>query len=81
MQSPTISGSGPRIVPKPGVIADYCTSQGITRNALARRMDMHGVTLWKIDNGHAEPSPKFIARLIEVTGLGFDDLFVVERAA
>lgn len=81
MQPPNISGSGPRISPKPGAIAAYCESQGISRNALARRLDMSNVTLWAIDNNERQPSPKFMARLIEVTGLPFDELFVVEGSA
>lgn len=79
MQStPRISESpGPRIAPKPGAIKSYCEQQSITRNELARRMGVDITTAYRVDTGETEPSPKFIARLMETTGQGFDDLFVV----
>lgn len=75
--TPTVSGSGPRISPKPGAIGNYCKSQGISRDELSRRMGVSTVTAYRVDNGHVDPSPGFIARLMDITGQSFDDLFVI----
>lgn len=68
-----------RITPKPGVIATYCEQTGISRDELSRRMGVSTVTAWRVDTGRVDPSPGFIARLMDVTGLGFEALFAIER--
>lgn len=68
-----------RITPQPGAIKGYCDKAGISRDELARRMDVSKETAWRVDSGRVDPSPAFIAKLMDVTGLGFDDLFVIEK--
>ena len=80
MQPPLSDTSGhARIVAKTGAISAYLTSQQISRDELARRMGVAKETAYRVDTGRTEPSPRFIAQLMNVTGLGFDDLFVIER--
>lgn len=69
---------GMRILPRPGSIASHCAKAGISRDELARRMGVSKETAYRVDSGRVDPSPAFIAKLMDVTGLGFDDLFVVE---
>lgn len=68
-----------RITPQSGAIKKYCEQQGISRDELARRMGVATSTAYRVDSGDVAPSPGFIAKLIDVTGLGFDDLFVIEK--
>lgn len=77
----SVSDSGLRIAPKPGAIAAYCESQGISRDEMSRRMGVSTVTAYRVDVGRGDPSPAFIAKLIDLTGLGFDDLFVIVGSA
>lgn len=62
-----------------GAIRDYCETQGISRDELARRMGVATSTAYRVDSGDVDPSPAFIAKLIDATGLGFDDWFVIEK--
>lgn len=68
-----------RIIVKGGVIATYCESNAISRDELARRIGVARATAYRIDEGMVDPSPKFIAGLMHVTGLPFEDLFDIER--
>lgn len=68
-----------RIAPRPGAIARYTTEQGISRDELARRMGVANTTAYRVDAGLVQPSPAFIAALMNVTGLDFEALFVVEQ--
>lgn len=77
----TVSGSGRRITPKAGAIAAYCESQGISRDEMSRRMGVATTTAYKVDAGRVDPSPAFIAKLMDLTGLGFDDLFEIVGSA
>lgn len=77
--SPQGSSPSPRIVAKPGAIASYLAAAGISRDELARRMDVATATAYRVDTGRTEPSPAFIAKLMNLTGLAFDDLFVIEQ--
>ena len=78
-QPPSLSTS--RIVIRPDAIADYTKEQGISRDELARRMGVTTATAYRVDTGRTEPSPRFIAQLMNVTGLPFDELFVIEDGA
>lgn len=69
-----------RIVLKPGVISSYCREQDISRDEMARRMGISTATAFRIDDGRTDPSPKFIAALINLTGKPFEELFdLVDR--
>ena len=62
-----------------GSIGEYCAAQGISRDELSRRMGVSTVTAYRVDGGMVDPSPAFIAKLMDATGLGFDDWFVIEK--
>ena len=68
-----------RIVLKPGVIGSYCKEHDISRDEMARRMGVSTATAFRIDDGRTDPSPKFIASLIDLTGQPFEALFDIER--
>ena len=70
-----------RITLKPQAIYAYCTSQGISRDELSRRMRVATTTAYRVEKGECDPSPKFIAALMRTTGLAFEDLFEIEDAA
>lgn len=53
---------------------DYCKRHGITRAELARRMGVDPMTAYRVDRG-AEPSVKFIAAMMDETGMRFEELF------
>jgi DNA-binding XRE family transcriptional regulator len=69
-----------RIVLKPGVLWAYCKAQGISRNEAARRIGVSAATGYRIDEQMVDPSPKFIAGLISVTGQRFEELFDIVTA-
>jgi len=72
-----------RIRVRSGVLYLLLKREGITRNELARRLGVSYATAYRIDEGMVDPSPKFIAALITVSGQKFEDLFeiVAEDAA
>lgn len=71
------SGPAPRIILKDDALASYLAAEKISRDELARRMGIAKETAYRVDTGRTEPSPRFIAQLMNVTGLSFDELFVV----
>lgn len=74
---------GMRITLKKRAIAGACKDLNISRDELSRRMKVSTVTAYRVDDGRTDPSPKFIAGLMDVTGKKFEDLFeiVAEDAA
>ena len=66
-----------RIKIRSGVLYQYLKDEGIGRNELARRCGVSNATAYRIDEGMVDPSPKFIAALITVTGQRFEDLFEI----
>jgi DNA-binding XRE family transcriptional regulator len=70
-----------RIKIKQGVLYSLCKQEGISRDELARRVGVNRATAYRIDEGMADPSPKFIAGLIHVSGKKFEDLFDIAAAA
>ncbi len=70
-----------RISPKPQALNAACKQLDCSRDELARRMGVATATAYRIDAGRTEPSPKFIASLMDVTGLKFEDLFDIVRDA
>lgn len=71
-----------RISPKPQALTNACKTLDCSRDELARRMGVATATAYRIDAGRTEPSPKFIAALITLTGQPFEELFdIVEGDA
>lgn len=70
-----------RIVLKPGVIGSYCKEHDISRDEMARRMGISTATAFRIDDGRTDPSPKFIASLMNLTGKPFEQLFDIQQPA
>lgn len=68
-----------RITPQPGAIYGACKALDISRDELARRVGVSRATAYRIDEGHVDPSPKFIAGLIIATGASFEALFQILR--
>lgn len=63
---------------RPGVISAICKDLGISRNRLARRMDMNAETVRRADSGETTSiSGRFIASLMVVTRMSFDELFEI----
>lgn len=60
-----------------GAITAYCKEQGISRDELARRMGVASTTAYRVEKGDVEPSPRFIAALMNTTGKPFEALFQV----
>ena len=70
-----------RITPKPGVIWAYLKQQDMSRNELAARIGVAATTAYRVDEGQVDPSPKFIAGLMRLTGKPFEALFDIKDAA
>lgn len=71
-----------RITPKTGAIWSYLTAEHISRDELARRIGVDRATAYRVDEGKADPSPKFIAGLMLATGKRFEDLFdIIDEVA
>lgn len=66
-----------RIVLRDNAIYDYCNENRISRDELSRRMGVATSTAFRVEKGDVDPSAKFIASLLHVTGKSFDTLFVV----
>lgn len=65
---------------KDGAIYQHCKDLDISRNELSRRMGVDTSTAYRVERGDVEPSPKFIAALMQATGKTFEELFVVVEA-
>lgn len=66
-----------RIRIRPGALYQLLKSEGISRNELARRLGVSHATAYRIDEGKVDPSPRFIAALITLSGQPFEDLFEI----
>lgn len=44
---------------------------------LAREMDISRSHLWKVRNGKGDPGTDFVTKAMTVTGMSFDELFIV----
>lgn len=68
-----------RIMLRSGAIPDVRRDLGgISQAKLCRLMKIDPSTAWRVEHG-GEPSPKFIAGLMLVSGSDFSDLFAIER--
>lgn len=70
-----------RISAKAGALTTACKQLNCSRDELARRMGVATATAYRIDSGRTEPSARFIASLINVTGLKFEELFDIVKDA
>lgn len=69
-----------RIIVRAGAIYDARKTLDVSRDELARRMGVTGQTAYRVDAGYVDPSPAFIAALMDITGKTFEDLFeIVDR--
>lgn len=67
---------------KPQAITQTCKALGgISRDELSRRMQVSTMTAYRIDAGKTEPSPRFIAALMDISGKKFEDLFDIVKDA
>ena len=66
-----------RIRLKPTALRSFCTTKGISRDELSRRMGVATSTAYRVERGDVEPSPKFIAALMKTTDMAFEDLFEI----
>ncbi len=57
------------------------THAGGSRDELARLVSVDRATAYRIEAGKVDPSPKFIAGLMSLTGLKFEDLFEITTDA
>jgi len=64
-----------KIKVRSGVIYQTCKDLGVSRDELSRRMGVASTTAFRVDKGDVDPSAKFIAGLIHVTGEPFEALF------
>lgn len=68
-----------RITLRDGALHNYCKAKDISRDELARRMGVSTATAFRVDDGRTDPSPKFIAALMDVTGQPFEALFEIVK--
>lgn len=66
-----------RIRVRANVLYQLLKREGISRNELARRLGVSHATAYRIDEGKVDPSPRFIASLISISGQKFEDLFEI----
>lgn len=66
-----------RIVVRSGAIYAACKTLDVSRDELARRMGVTGQTAYRVDAGHVDPSPAFIAALIDISEKSFEELFEI----
>lgn len=60
------------------VLHTVCTTMGgISRDELARRLNVSSTTAYRLERGDVSPSPRFIAALMHVTGQPFEQLFEI----
>jgi len=62
---------------KPIAIMEYMARENLSKNAFSKRTRIHSLTLNKLLSEDYMPSPKLRRRLMEHTGLRFDDLFTI----
>ena len=66
-----------RIRAKQNAISQVCKDLDVSRDELARRLNVASTTAYRIEMGRTDPSPKFIAALMRATGLSFEELFEI----
>jgi DNA-binding XRE family transcriptional regulator len=66
-----------KIAMKSGAMHGYCRKHDISRDELSRRMGVSTTTAFRVEKGDSDPSPKFIACLMRLTGLPFEELFEI----
>ena len=66
----------PTIRLRDGAMSTVCRQLGVSREGLARKLDVSPSTLYRVDRGDSDPSPRVIALLLEASGEPFETLFV-----
>ena len=82
--APATQAPARQIQLRDGAMHAYCREHDISRDELARRMNVASTTAYRVEKGDVEPSPRFIAALMHITGRPFEALFkivVAEDAA
>lgn len=69
----------PRIILRNGAMNAVCKDFDISRAELSRRMEVDTKTAWRVEVGKTDPSPRFIAALMTISGRPFEDLFEIVR--
>jgi transcriptional regulator with XRE-family HTH domain len=59
------------------VLKALCEVEGISRNELARQLDVSATTVYRVEKGLVSPSPRFIAELMHWAQMSFDELFEI----
>lgn len=67
----------PRITVQPGALHQVCKDLDISRAELSRRMGVDTGTAYRVETGKVDPSPRFMASLMRLTGQTFEDLFEI----
>jgi DNA-binding XRE family transcriptional regulator len=56
-------------------VRTYRVDRGLSRQELARRVEVHPQTIGAIERGQFNPTIEIALRLSDVLGVGLDDLF------
>lgn len=71
-----------RITPKPSALRKAINRHADgSRDQLARLINVDKTTTYRVEAEKVDPSPRFIAGLIQLTGLKFEDLFEISEAS
>lgn len=68
---------GLRIILKPGVLYTEGKQRELSRDALSRQMGVSTATAYRVEKGDVDPSPRFIAALMRLSGKPFEELFEI----
>ena len=66
-----------RIVLRTGALYAEGKNRGLSRDGLSRLMGVSTGTAYRVEKGDVDPSPRFIASLMNLTEKPFEDLFEV----
>lgn len=72
---------GMRIRLRDGAIEEATAVDQVSRSELARRIGVDKTTAFRVERGDVDPSPKFIAGLMDATGEPFEALFEIVKEA
>lgn len=70
-----------RITLREGVMYAYCVKHNISRDELARRLGVATTTAFRVEKGDVDPSPRFIAAFLHLTGEKFESVFQIISAS
>lgn len=71
-----------RITPRPEALRKAINKHANgSRDQLARLINVDKTTTYRVEAEKVDPSPRFIAGLIQLTGLKFEQLFEISEAS